>query len=164
MQVPGIGPFGRYPPADVEIIGVVSDFKYTSLAQPAEPAIYFVFDQAPMRRMTVTLRTSGDPLDLISTIRTETQRIERSAPLGRIESIDRIVAGSFARERFAMLLLGSFAVVALALASVGIYGVISYLVQQRNAELAVRMALGATPGRVVGLFMNAFSHCSYRLA
>jgi putative ABC transport system permease protein len=151
---PAVGPLGRLPAPEVELIGVVSDVKYTSLADPAEPAIYFVHDQAPFRRMTMALRTAGDPLSLVGAVRSEIAAIDRSLAMGNTETLQRIVAASFARERFGMLLLSAFGFVALVLASVGIYGVISFGVQQRTPELAVRVAIGATPGKVVMLVLQ----------
>ena len=104
--------------------------------------------------MTIAVRTAGDPLNLVGAVRSEIMSMDRSLAMGTTETLERIVAASFARERFGMLLLGAFAFVALILASVGIYGVISFGVQQRTPELAVRVAIGATPGNVVMLVMQ----------
>ena len=103
--------------------------------------------------MTVLLETRADPLSLISVVRREVTAMDSGLALGRVDSLERIVAASLAGERFSMLLLGLFAVVALALASVGIYGVISYGVKERTTEIAVRQALGAEPSNILNLIL-----------
>ncbi len=161
IQLPdSAGPLGQWtdpklePEPTAEIIGVVSDVKFTNLSETPDPAIFFVHDQSPFRRMTVVARTSGEPLGFTRSMREQVASMDELIPLGRTETMSRIVAGSFAGQRFAMILLAAFAGMALVLASIGVYGVVSYGVEQRSTELAVRMALGADPQKVVGLVMR----------
>ena len=148
------GPLGRISNNRVEIVGIVSDVKYTNLAEAASPSMYFPLDQAPFRRMTMTLRTRGDPLNLVQDVRTRVSSLDTNLALGQTSPLDRIVALSVARERFSMLLLTAFGVVALLLASIGVYGVISYGVAQRTGEMGIRLALGARPEDVRSLVMR----------
>ena len=148
------GPLGRVSNDRVEIVGIVGDVKYSSLAQASSPSLYFPLDQAPFRRMTMTLRTRGDPLNLVQDVRTKVSSLDPNLALGQTSPLDRIVAVSVARERFSMLLLTAFGVVALLLASIGVYGVISYGVAQRTGEMGIRLALGARPDDVRSLVMR----------
>jgi putative ABC transport system permease protein len=103
--------------------------------------------------MNFTIRTAGDPESLIEPIRREIVSLDPTVPISRIETMERLLSSSVARERFSMLLLTLFAVVALLLATVGIYGVTSYSVSQRTVEVGIRLAVGADRGDVLKLVM-----------
>ena len=139
---------------EAEIIGVVADVKYTNMAEPAPPSVYINSEQWTSRRLTAVVRTSvSKPENLVPAIRSQ---IEALDPLvtGQFAVYAPIVRASTARERLGMALLTAFSLVALILAAVGIYGLMSYSVTQRTGEIAVRSALGASTSQVMRLILT----------
>jgi predicted permease len=131
-----------------EIVGVVEDMKYDGLRVGAVPALYFSGLQSSVKRRTITVRSSGAVAPLLAGIRGELAQMNPSLALTNIRTMDDVVAGAQSRERFSALLLSLFGAVALILASVGVYGVLSQAVAQRRGEVGIRMALGADSDRV----------------
>lgn len=136
------------------IIGVVGRVKHESLDSEPRIAFYLPQTQYPTRAMTLVLRTEGDPASLTPAVKNVLHGIDPDLPMYSVRTMADRVAESLARRKFSMLLLGIFAVVALVLATIGIYGVMAYLVNQGTREIGIRIALGATQWEIVKLVVS----------
>jgi len=135
-----------------EVVGVVGDVRHNGPAKNPEPQIY-----SPLARpwgAHVVVRTSGDPAQLVRSVRGEVRALDPDLPLDRLKSMEQVVSDSIAAPRMISSILGGFGGFALVLAAVGIYGVIAYSASLRIHEIGVRVALGASPGRVVVLLVR----------
>ena len=136
------------------VVGVVGRVKQYTLDADSRIAFYFPHTQSPQRGMNVVLRSRKDPAAMTAAVTSVIRSIDPSLPLYDVRTMDQRVAASLAPRRFSMTLLAVFAAIALALATVGVYGVMAYLVNQGTREIGIRMALGATQESIVRLLLR----------
>jgi ABC-type lipoprotein release transport system permease subunit len=144
------------------IVGVVSDFRHWRLPEPVRPAFYTPQLAQPSLSQTLVLRTSlPNPRSLEQDVRAVLRELDRDAPAYQVQTFEQVVAASLWRQRLQQNVLGIFAVMALILASLGVYGVISHGVAQRTRELGVRIALGASRREVASMILSQGSRLAF---
>ncbi|HEY7304061.1 MAG TPA: ABC transporter permease [Bryobacteraceae bacterium] len=144
-------PFGQ-------IIGVVGDVKDETLDQPPTPTVYYPHAHLAYNRMILVARSPSSPLALTEPIRRVIRSIDPAQPIADVRTMDEVIADTFSRQHFSTLLLAGFSGASLLLAAIGVYGILAYSVSERTREIGVRVAIGATPDRIIFLIIRAVAN------
>ncbi|HSF24962.1 MAG TPA: FtsX-like permease family protein, partial [Blastocatellia bacterium] len=138
----------------VEVVGVVGDVRRFEVGDVVEPEIYYPYMQKPRWATYFAIRTNGDPITVVAAVRGRMLAVDKDVPVLNVATIDQLVSAALREPRFNTALIGAFAGLAVLLASVGLYAVISYSVTQRTHEIGVRMAVGAGKRDIFNLIVG----------
>jgi ABC-type antimicrobial peptide transport system permease subunit len=138
----------------VEVVGVVRDSKYVTVGEAPRPFLYRPLAQAYTPQFTVLVRAGGPPVSVLPTIRQEVRALDAGLPVFNVATLAEATSISLVPARIAGGLLGALGLLALVLAALGIYGVLSFLVRSRTREIGIRVAIGATPGAVAAMVVR----------
>ncbi len=136
------------------IVGVIGDIRHGGLEEVPQPELYISYLQGPPVNPFIVLRTSGDPALLTETVRAEARRIDKNLPIYDIRTMTTLRSDAVSTRRFVLLIVGAFGLLALGLAAIGVYGVMSLIVSERTREVGVRLALGAQPAELMKMIVG----------